>query len=194
MAGFALRLDGLDNLTKRLKSIEDDLTRGVASEIAASALRIEKDAKRNAPVNMGTLRRSIHTVSNLNGLTSSVIVGASYGAYLEFGTGGKVSIPSGYESYAAQFKGQSGGTMAQFIDALTDWVKKKGLAGTYSVKSQNRLGSKSVKYSQDEKLARFLAFKILKKGIRAQAFLIPAYEVEKPKLYEKLKKMLNAKR
>ena len=53
MAGFALNLSGMENLTKRLKTIKDDLTKGVAEEISASTLKIEKDAKRNAPVNLG---------------------------------------------------------------------------------------------------------------------------------------------
>ena len=78
------------------------------------------------------------------------------------------------------------------IEALTLWVKRKGLAGTYSVKSGRRLGGKSTQLSQDEKLARFLAIKILKNGIRPQPYLIPAYEAEKPKLIERLKKILNA--
>lgn len=193
MAGFALNLSGMENLTKRLKTIQDDLTKGVAEEISASTMKIEKDAKRNAPVNIGTLRQSIHGESTLNGMTGKVTVDASYGAYVEFGTGGKVKIPAGYEDFAAQFKGKSGGSLEDFIRALTLWVKRKGLAGTYSVKTSRRLGSKSVKESQDEKLARFLAIKILKNGIRPQPFLIPAYEDEKPKLFNRLKKLLNAK-
>ena len=192
MAGFALNLSGMDNLTKRLKTIKDDLTKGVAEEISASTLKIEKDAKRNAPVNLGTLRQSIHGESTINGMTGKVIVGASYGAYVEFGTGGKVSIPVGYEDFAGQFRGKSGGTLEEFITALTLWVKRKGLAGTYSVKTGRRLGSNVIRKSEDEKLARFLAIKILKNGIRPQPFLIPAYEDEKPKLFKRLKTLLNA--
>jgi len=192
MAGFALNLSGMDSLTKMLKTIQDDLTKGVAEEISASAMKIERDAKRNAPVNLGTLRQSIHSESTLNGLTGKVIVDAKYGAYVEFGTGGKVSIPSGFEEFAMQFKGKSGGSLEEFIAALTLWVKRKGLAGTYSVKSGRRLGGKGVTQKQDEKLARFLAIKILKNGIRPQPFLIPAYESEKPKLFKRLKDLLNA--
>lgn len=193
MAGFALNLSGLDSLTKKIKTIQDDLTRGVAEEISASSFKIERDAKRNAPVNLGNLRNSIHAESAINGLTGKIIVNASYGAYVEFGTGGKVSIPIGYEDFAGQFKGRGNGTMEDFIAALTLWVKRKGLAGSYSVKTQRRVGSKSIQSNQDEKLARFLAIKILKNGIRPQPYLIPAYEIEKPKLFKRLKTLLNAK-
>ena len=188
---FGIDLSGIAKLEKKLKDIERNISVDIAEEISASTLRIEKQAKRNAPVNLGTLRQSIHATSK-DKLTHYVEVQASYGAYVEFGTGGKVSIPTGYETYASEFRGNKGGTLNDMINALTLWVKRKGLAGTYSVKSGRRLGNKTTKANQDEKLARFLAYKILKNGLRAQPFLIPAYEAEKPKLIEKLKKILNA--
>jgi HK97 gp10 family phage protein len=189
---FGIDLSGIPRLEKKLNDIKSNIATDLAKEISASALKIEKDAKRNAPTNMGTLKQSIHATSK-DKLTHYVEVGASYGAYLEFGTGGKVSIPSGYENYAATFKGNKGGSLNDMIEALTLWVKRKGLAGTYSVKTQRRLGGKAVKSTQDEKLARFLAIKILRNGIKAQPYLIPAYEAEKPKLIQRLKKILNAK-
>lgn len=189
---FGIDLSGIPRLEKKLNDIKSNIATDLAKEISASALKIEKDAKRNAPVNLGTLRQSIHATSK-DKLTHYVEVGASYGAYVEFGTGGKVSIPSGYENYAATFKGNKGGSLNDMIEALTLWVKRKGLAGTYSVKTQRRLGGKAVKSTQDEKLARFLAIKILRNGIKAQRYLIPAYEAEKPKLIQRLKKILNAK-
>jgi HK97 gp10 family phage protein len=199
MAGFGLYLTGLPNLMKRLKTIEDDLTKGVAQEISASTLKIERDAKRNAPVNFGTLRRSIHAESTLNGLTGKVIVDASYAPYVEFGTGGKVSVPSGYEAFAMQFKGVKSGTYYDFLMAIVEWIKRKGIRpndATYSVKipmkTIRRTGSKSQKFDQDVRMAERIAYAILKKGIRPQPFLIPAYEEEKPKLFNRLKKLLNA--
>lgn len=202
MAGFALNLSGLDSLTKRLTDMENNLKNEVANEMSASTLRIERNAKRNAPVDIGTLRQSIHAISDNTKLTHRVVVSAPYGPYIEFGTGGKVSIPAGYEDFASQFRGKSGGTLEEMIKALTIWVKRKGLAGTYQATAYDissrkaskikRIGSGKTKASQDEKLARFLAIKILRNGIKAHPFLIPAYEEEKPKLFEKLKRLLNA--
>lgn len=192
MAGFALNLSGLDSLTKRLNSIKNDVSNEVANELSASSMNIEKMAKREAPVNLGGLRNSIHALSSSK-LTHSVVVGASYGAYIEFGTGGKVSIPAGYESYAAQFKGGKNGTFADMVKDLAQWVKRKGLAGSYSVKTQRRVGSRSTQSDQDMKLAYAIAISILRNGIRPQPYLIPAYEIEKPKLFKRLKTLLNAK-
>ena len=184
-------LSGIPRLEKKLEEIKNNVSTELAKEISASTLRIENAAKRLAPVNMGTLRQSIHATSK-DKLTHYVEVGASYGAYVEFGTGGKVSIPAGYEDYAATFKGSKGGSLDDMIKALTLWVKRKGLAGTYNPTTGRRRGGTKLKASQDEKLARFLAIKILRNGIRPQPFLIPAYEAEKPKLIDKIKKILNA--
>jgi HK97 gp10 family phage protein len=189
---FGIDISGIPRLEKRLKDIENSISVQLAEELSASSFTIEKQAKRNAPVNMGTLRQSIHATSK-DKLTHYVEAGASYAPYIEFGTGGKVKVQAGYEEYAASFKNNKGGSLEDMIQALTLWVKRKGLAGTYSVKTQRRLGGKGVKQSQDEKLARFLAIKILKNGIKPQPFLIPAFEQEKPKLIERLKKILNAK-
>ena len=199
MAGFALNLTGLPNLMSRLKTIEDNLTKGVANEISASTLKIERDAKRNAPVNLGTLRRSIHAESTINGLTGRVIVDASYAPYVEFGTGGRVSVPNGYEAFAMQYKGVKSGTYYDFLLAIAEWIRRKGIRpndATYSVKipmkSIRRTGSKAQKFDQDVRMAQRIAYSILKKGLRPQPFLIPAYEEEKLKLFNRLKKLLNA--
>jgi HK97 gp10 family phage protein len=189
---FGVDISGIPNLQKRLMEIQSKLTNDLAEEMSATTLIIEKKAKRLAPINMGTLRQSIHATSK-NKLTHFVDVNVSYAPYIEFGTGGKVSIPSGYEQLAATFQGKKGGSLEDMIQALTLWVKRKGLAGNYSVKSGRRLGGKATKASEDEKLARFLAIKILKNGISPQPFLIPAFEEERPKFIERLKKLLNAK-
>ena len=193
MAGFALNLNGFEQLKHKLDTLNENIVNGVEKEINASALTIQKAAKRAAPVNFGTLRNSI-VVENPSKLTAKVVVGASYGAFIEFGTGGKVSVPSGYEELAMQFKGQKSGTYYDFLMALVDWIKKKGIkSGTYNITTRRRTGGKAAKFDQDVKLAEAIAFSILKKGIRPQPYLIPAYEAEKPRLVERLKRLINAK-
>ena len=116
-----------------------------------------------------------------------------YAPYIEFGTGGKVTIPAGYEQFASQFKGSKGGTFAQLLRALIEWVKRKGIVGTYSVKTGRRTGNKSIQQKQNESAAYAIALSILKKGLRPHPFLIPAYEQEIPKLKTNIKRILNAK-
>jgi HK97 gp10 family phage protein len=138
--GIGVNLTGIDSLQNALKKLDEKLVKEVSNEINASALKIQSDARKLAPVNMGFLRNSIVLDGELGGLTVDVAAKMPYAAYVEFGTGAKVSIPSGYEEYAALFK------------------------GTRKVS-----------------------------GMRSQPYLIPSYEIEKPKLIKRLNEMLNAK-
>lgn len=192
-----LQVNNLDKVFQNLNKFEENIKLGIALEINASALNIQSNAKKMAPVNFGTLRNSIYLKEEdfVQGkLNYSVGSNVSYAPYIEFGTGGKVSIPSNYQSFASQFKGGKKGAFKDFILALMLWVKRKGIVGTYSVKTQRRTGSKSLQASQEKSAAYAIALSILKKGLRPQPFLIPAFEQEKPKLTAKIKQIIqNAK-
>ena len=136
---FGFNLTGIKEVENALKTMDKHLRQNVGDEINASALTIQSSAKRLAPVDLGFLRNNIALVP-IGDLTFSVEAKAKYSAYIEFGTGGQVSIPAGYEDLAMMFKGR---------------------------------GLRTI-------------------NIRPQPFLIPSYENEKPKLIQRLKKLLNA--
>jgi hypothetical protein len=73
-----------------------------------AALNIETLAKVDCPVNMGILRSSIHTepISEQNYYGYKIGSYLPYAPYVEFGTGTLVSVPSEYQEFALQFKGQ----------------------------------------------------------------------------------------
>ena len=173
---FVVRLDNLKGIQDSLKGIDKKLRQDVGDEINASALKILTDAKRLAPVNFGQLRNQI-ALEPINDLTFAVEAKASYSPYVEFGTGPQVNVPADFTSYAAQFKGKKGGKFKDFVDALTLWVKRKGIGDG----------------KNDKGLAFVIARSILLKGMRPQPFLIPSYEMEKPKLIQRLKKLLDVK-
>jgi HK97 gp10 family phage protein len=137
---IGVNLTGIDSLKNTIQKLDEKLTKEVSNEINASSLKIQSDAKKLVPVDMGYLRNSIVLDGELGALTYNVEARMPYAAYVEFGTGGKVSIPTGYEEYAALFKGT-------------------------------------------RKVA----------GMRSQPYLIPSFEMEKPKLIKRLNEMLNAK-
>ncbi len=98
-------ISGLKELEKKLSKLGKNTEDGTANEINNSALNIMRNAKRNVVVDNGFLRNSIG-FEPLSKLTYTVEAKAKYAAYVEFGTGGLVDIPSGYEQYAAIFKGK----------------------------------------------------------------------------------------
>ena len=170
-----VNISGINSVKRALENLDTKIVKQVSNEINASALAIQNQAKRKAPVNFGTLRNGIALVKN-DELTYTVESRASYSPYVEFGTGGKVSVPSDFQQYALLFKGKSGGKFVDFVNALTLWVKRKGIGNG----------------KNDKGLAYVIALNILRKGLRPQPFLIPSYEEEKPKLIKRLKTLLNA--
>lgn len=173
--GIVVNISGLDGVKKALESLDVNVKKNLSNEINASALNIQNTAKRLAPVNFGQLRNGIRLVKNSD-YTFTVESSASYSPYVEFGTGGKVSVPADFQSYAMQFKGGKGGKFADMIAALTLWVKRKGIGNG----------------KNDKGLAFIIAKNILQKGMRPQPFLIPSFEQEKPKLIKRIKDLINA--
>jgi HK97 gp10 family phage protein len=195
MAGVFFDVSGVDVLMTKINKMSERIQNDVLNEFNASALNIQSNAKKYAPVNLGQLRNSIQLKEELSNGQLVFTIGSklSYAPYIEFGTGGKVLIPNGYSEFANQFRGKTGGTFAQLLKALIEWVKRKGIVGTYSVKTGRRTGGKAIQQKQNESAAYAIAISILRKGLRPQPFLIPAYEQEIPKLKDNLKRILNAK-
>ena len=105
------RIEGLDALIKRLGKLPIEIEKEVAEEVNASALNIQSKAKKSVAANStdnGTLLGSIQLVSVLKDKRILYTVGSrlKYAPYVEFGTGGTVNVPAGYEDFAIQFKGK----------------------------------------------------------------------------------------
>jgi HK97 gp10 family phage protein len=172
---FGINLTGIKELEGKLNNLSNSMKQDVDNEINASVNLIRNSSIRLAPVNFGELRGSIST-EKIADMTYAVEAKASYAAYVEFGTGPLVNVPADFKSYAQQFKGKSGGKFKDMFIALTLWIKRKGIGNG----------------KNDKGLAFIIALSILKKGMRPQPFLIPSYEAEKPKLIQRLNKLLDA--
>ena len=107
----SFKIEGLDALIKRLGKLPIEIEKEVAEEVNASALSIQSKAKKSVAANStdnGTLLGSIQLVSVLKDKRILYTVGSrlKYAPYVEFGTGGTVNVPAGYEDFAIQFKGK----------------------------------------------------------------------------------------
>jgi HK97 gp10 family phage protein len=98
---------GIDKLIGDLKAYSEKVEKGIDNAVKEAALNTETNAKMDCPVDMGILRNSIHTEAfqDATGQGYEVLTLVEYAPYVEFGTGTRVSIPTGYDEYAAQFKG-----------------------------------------------------------------------------------------
>ena len=107
---ISFKIEGLDALIKRLGKLSPKIAKEVAMEVNASALAIQSKAKRDVVVDNGILRNSIQLKEVNIGSKIVYTVGSAlkYAPYVEFGTGGLVNVPAGFESFAMQFKGRKG--------------------------------------------------------------------------------------
>lgn len=108
MDGVTFDIQGMDKLYKKFKSLESKSKGGIKDEFNASALKIQKDAIRTVVVDTGFLRNHItlKETGNNEKFVYTVAARTKYAAYVEFGTGGLVSIPAGYNEYASTFRGR----------------------------------------------------------------------------------------
>jgi HK97 gp10 family phage protein len=111
-----MQLNGLGDVLRQLFSEESRFIKAVKNEVVSVAFDVEANAKADVPVDEGTLRASIRAEIKADGLNAVLSVGgqqAPYAAFVEFGTGGAVEIPDGWDDVASQFKGKSGRVINQ---------------------------------------------------------------------------------
>lgn len=102
------KIKGLDKTIKKFRDFPNEIKQEVDDELTATAYNIDRDAKLFAPVDLGKLKNSIEVTRN-EPLLKQISATADYAAYVEFGTGSLVNIPSlpeGLQEYAIQFKGK----------------------------------------------------------------------------------------
>ena len=107
---FTVDINQLTQLQKRVQDMEKGLQQRVRNVVIAEMQEAANDAKKAAPVyggdryRGGTLRGSIGPLPP--GDVIGIIAQVKYGAFVEFGTGSGVQVPTILNETAAQFKGR----------------------------------------------------------------------------------------
>jgi len=167
MAGISLVTKGFDQFQKKIAALPDKVKREIDAELKDGANGMRNDMIYNAPADEGFLRNEIQKPVQVP-FGYSVVSNAKYSAYVEFGTGSKVSVPSDFNDFAAQFQGK-GDSTGSFYEAIKEWVKRKGI---------------------DEKAAWPIMRSILLHGINPHPFFIPAFVRWEQLIKNKLEKIL----
>jgi phage gpG-like protein len=82
MAGISLEVKGSKKTRERLRKAKRSIDQDMRSQVEATALQIERLAKKTVPVRTGRLRGSIHVLEN-NGLDATVGTNVEYASYVE---------------------------------------------------------------------------------------------------------------
>lgn len=97
---------GIRALDAKLTRIRTEIPGILKDEVEVTGRLTELGAKQAAPVDMGKLRQSITYEPFAAGFGARITANVSYSPFVEFGTGGLVEIPQGWEELAAGFRGK----------------------------------------------------------------------------------------
>lgn len=185
---FSVKISGLESIVAKIQKKSDEMEKKVQAELKQFGIDARAEAVARAPVDESKLRGSINFKEER--LKVSLIVAVYYGAFIEFGTRKRTDIPAGWEQFAAQFKGAAGrGNYKDFVQAIYEWVKRKGITNRYSVKTRKAIRIKQG--SEDDDRARqaayAIAYSIIRNGIKPHPFFIPAVNHARVALENRLK-------
>lgn len=93
----------------------------IKKAVQESALTIESLAKKEAPVDTGTLRSSIQTTFRKNGMEAEIGSDKAYAPFIEFGTSPHFPPPSALEAWAERHGFERG-----FAFAIAKKISEKG--------------------------------------------------------------------
>jgi HK97 gp10 family phage protein len=180
---FIMKIQGLDRLKQVFHQLPVSVRKELNNELDATRKEIEAQAKKEAPTDEARLKQGISS-KKTGDLNFEVVAQTTYAGYLEFGTKSKTKVPPGLESVANSLKGSSG-LSGNPLEALTKWVKRKGIAGTFSVKTRKQ--SKSRASIANIKQVAFLIWRHIRKfGINPQPYFFKQVQPAEKKLRERL--------
>lgn len=96
---------GFDEFEKRVKAASKKVANEIAHEVTVAGDLFVRNAKRDAPADLGQLRGGISN-QKIADMTTEVSSVAKHSPYIEWGTITRVSVPGELMEYAAQFKGR----------------------------------------------------------------------------------------
>lgn len=188
---FTISVQGLSKLQAKFKTAPAKLRREIGGELKDSANTINGKQLRALPVAEGGLKQGT-VVKHASDLEHELLSSKRYAPFMEFGTKSRAVIPAELQEFAKQFN-ESGPKMkfAEFLLIIAAWVRRKGIAGKYSVKTKRRLGNKATKEAEDTAAAYPIAVSILRKGVHPHPFFYAPYLEEKPKIIKRVKDLLD---
>lgn len=176
MAVLKFDIKGFDKLQAKIAALPKDLQEEVVGEIQAWGNDVNAEQlgliSQQKIQDLGALQQNTKAVPKPDGV--ELISNVYYAPYIEFGTGAKVQVPAELNDYASQFRGKKRGDYFDFLNAILDWVKRKGITATYNVKTRRKTNTKADK-DRLLNVAQAIADSILRNGIAPRPYFFPPY-------------------
>ena len=180
MAKFTVNITGIKEITKKIKDMPHQMAAEIDARIDDSMQAMRAGAIRDAPGDNANLRQGIG-YARTGKMTYELFSNAHYSPYMEFGTKGRYKAIPGID--ASQFKRKTAAAGGKgFYDSILSWVKRKKIAGSYSVKSRRRTGNKVDQQIEDEQTAFAIYLSIMRHGVKPHPFFFKQLAAQQPKL------------
>jgi hypothetical protein len=188
---FSFKIQGIDQLQRKLATVPVKLQKEVGGEIEDSARKINSKQLRLVPIDEGGIKQATG-YRKTKPLEFELFSGKQYTPFMEFGTKSRKQIPAELQDYAKQFnfKGPKIGFDA-FFQIILAWVHRKGIAGRFSTKTRKRVGAKSKQLEEDFDVAWPIALSILKKGVHPHPFFFQPFFEERKALVDRVSKIID---
>lgn len=186
---FKVSVQGINGVKAQFLAATEEIKGVVSAELDGMAKEWKANAQRDAPVDQGSLKAGI-TYYMDGGFSAVIVSNAFYSPFMEFGTKGKYTPIPGTEAIAEQFRGYKGGDFATMLKMIERWVNRKGIAGTYSVKTRRRTGGKAAIASQNRSAAFAIALSILKNGVSPHPFFFKQQDILWPEMVKNIRRKI----
>lgn len=192
MAGIIIDTNPIKHLIAKISKLPDDLKEEIDAELEEGARHFARLAKEDAPGDVGRLRGAINWAKR-GPLSYEVFAGTNYAAYMEFGTKKRFKAIAGVD--ASIYQGKGTGDYYDFLNAILDWVRRKGIGmSTLSETNKVRRRFKQKTVTKKDRLldvAQAIANSIIRHGVKPHPFFYQQYERVVPKMIERLNNVLN---
>lgn len=180
---FTLKVQGLDRLQNVFHKLPATARKELKNELKITAAEIRDKAKQEAPTDEARLKQAI-TYKETGTLGFEIVAQTAYAGYLEFGTKSKFRAQAGFEEQAAALKGPVPG-QGNPLEAIEKWVKRKGIAGTFSTRTRKQSRSKAS--LANIKQVAFLIWRHIRKfGINPQPYFFKQVEPAEKRLTQRM--------
>lgn len=186
--GVSIQVEGLDKLKKKLGAIPENVKFETDALLSSVAKNYEERAVNDAPKFDLALTGSISS-GRVAEMEHEVVAPVFYAAYVEFGTKNRFKAIPGIDS--SQFKGSRGGTVTDLFTAILNWVKKKGIASRWSLKTHKPIKPTKNDIVNIQETAAAIAISILRHGINPHPFFFKQLPIAQEEVKSEMKEVIN---
>lgn len=187
MTEKTIHIEGLQELTRlleRAKNLREKIYLPLHDAMAQAGKLLEEQIKQNLTdndsVGTGDLRASVSS-SDVQVTDEAIFVEVGAGRGLPYAQ----AVEYGSKPHTPPL------SITEPGQPLYEWVKIKGLAGVYSVKTGRRLGSKAKQIDENRKMARAIWAHIRKFGTKPHPYFEPALEQTKERIMKLFKEAVD---